>query len=107
MMKNFKIVAMAVVAAVSIASPAFAQAFDSDYGTGNTISTYYGSNGALHVGTAPQQARAATQQKWVASHRGGESAFAMLPGGPGGSFGPSATGGGSIGYNENLRTDQW
>jgi len=34
----------------------------------------------------------------------GFSAFAMVPGG---AFSPAANGGGSIGYNENLRRDAW
>jgi hypothetical protein len=38
----------------------------------------------------------------------GRNAFAMVPAGDGGSvLNPAATGGGSIGYNENLRRDQW
>jgi len=42
------------------------------------------------------------------AHQSGRNAFAMVPGGAGGSaFSPAATGGGSIGYNENLRRDQW
>jgi opacity protein-like surface antigen len=107
MIKNCKVAVLAVVAAVCLASPAFAQAFDADYGTGNSISTYYDSNGALHLGTASQRAQVAMQQKWIAPRRRGESAFAMLPVGANGSFDPSATGGGSIGYNKNLRADQW
>jgi hypothetical protein len=42
------------------------------------------------------------------SHQSGRNAFAMVPGGAAGSaLSPAATGGGSIGYNENLRRDQW
>lgn len=38
----------------------------------------------------------------------GLNAFAMVPAGGGGSvLSPAATGGGSVGYNENLRRDQW
>jgi hypothetical protein len=44
MKKKWKVTALAAVAALSIASPAFAQAFDPDYGTGNSISTYYDSD---------------------------------------------------------------
>jgi hypothetical protein len=40
--------------------------------------------------------------------KNGSNAFAMVPGFQGGSsFSPSSTGGGSAGYNERLRTDQW
>ncbi len=42
------------------------------------------------------------------AHQSGRTAFAMVPGGaPGSVVSPAATGGGSIGYNENLRRDQW
>jgi hypothetical protein len=44
----------------------------------------------------------------VVARDSGLNAFAMAPGGAGGSvFSPAATGGSSIGYNENLRRDQW
>jgi hypothetical protein len=44
----------------------------------------------------------------VVTRDSGINAFAMVPGGAGGSaFSPAANGGGSIGYNENLRRDQW
>ncbi len=38
------------------------------------------------------------------AHQSGRTAFAMVPGSV---VSPAATGGGSIGYNENLRRDQW
>ena len=37
----------------------------------------------------------------------GLHAFATVPYAGFGSFSPAATGGGSIGYNENIRKDQW
>jgi hypothetical protein len=44
----------------------------------------------------------------VVARESGFNAFAMVPGGAGGSaFSPAANGGGSVGYNENLRRDQW
>lgn len=40
--------------------------------------------------------------------RFGANAYAMVPAGDGGSaLHPAATGGGSIGYNETLRHNQW
>lgn len=40
--------------------------------------------------------------------RFGADAYAMVPAGDGGSaLHPAATGGGSLGYNENLRRNQW
>jgi hypothetical protein len=37
----------------------------------------------------------------------GLNAYDMAPGGSWNSYSPAANGGGSVGYNENLRTDQW
>jgi hypothetical protein len=39
--------------------------------------------------------------------RSGLSAYDMVPGGNWNTYSPAETGGGSLGYNENLRTDQW
>ena len=73
--------ALIAVAAAGIATPAAAQSFDS---------------AARHA-----RINAATSQN-------GFNAFAMVPRGDGGSaLSPAATGGGSVGYNENLRRDQW
>ena len=73
--------ALIAVAAAGIATPAAAQSFDS-----------VARHARIHTVT-PQS---------------GFNAFAMVPRGDGGSaFSPGATGGGSLGYNENLRRDQW
>jgi len=40
-------------------------------------------------------------------HRRGLHAFARVPYAGFGSLNPGATGGGSIGYNQNMRNDQW
>ena len=67
---------IAVVAAVGLAPPAFAQT--------QRVAVH-------HV-----------RHHTTAGHQGGSNAFAMVPGFQGGSiFSPSSTGGGSIGYNEN------
>jgi opacity protein-like surface antigen len=74
-----------------IATPAFAQSFDPDNGTGNVLSF-------SHESTAWQNDKTAVRQN-------GLHAFAMVPG-PGSAFNsnsPAATGGGSLGYNEMLR----
>lgn len=100
--------ALIAVAAAGIASPALAQSFDPDVGTGNLVPSSVG----------PATAPVAVHQKRVAMHKAprhtvaarqsGLNAFAMTPAGEGGSaFSPAATGGGSIGYNENLRRDAW
>ena len=73
------------------ATPAFAQSFDPDNGTGNVLAF-------SHKPTAPQNEK-------IAGGRSGLHSFAMVPG-PGAAFNsnsPAATGGGSLGYNEMLR----
>lgn len=103
MLKVSKIAIAAALTAAAIATPALAQSFDPEVGTGNVISFSYGSitlqnpqMGALHA--APAR---------VARQRSGLNAFAMVaPTSAGGDlFDPALTGGGSRGYNENLRRD--
>lgn len=43
----------------------------------------------------------------TATRHNGQNAFAMVPSTAVNSFSPAARGGGSVGYNENLKTDQW
>jgi len=80
--------ALAVLTA--FATPAFAQPFDPDYGTGNVLSFSH-----------------TTPHKVIPARRpNGLHSFAMVPG-PGSAFNsnsPGATGGGSLGYNELLST---
>jgi hypothetical protein len=78
----FKIILGTAIAAVSIASPAFAQ--------------YTSQKG--HLATVRHSGHVRT-----ASHRSGLSSFASLPR----SDDPAITGGGSIGYNESLRLNHW
>ena len=88
-MKKFLI----TLAALSvIATPAFAQSFDPDNGTGNVLPFSSGP-------TAPQHSK-------IAVRRSGLNAFAMVPRTPSVSNpnDPAATGGGSLGYNELLST---
>jgi hypothetical protein len=82
-MTNLSRVALiAAVAAIGLASPAFAQT--------QRVAVH-------HV-----------RHRTPMGTQTGTDAFAMVPGFQGGSaFSPSSTGGGSIGYNENLRKDQW
>jgi hypothetical protein len=103
-MINISRLALIAVAVAGIAAPAFAQSFDPEFGTGNTLPFAFSATG--------QQAGKTTVVRHVrvkaAAHRSGRNAFAMVPDGASGSaFSPAATGGGSIGYNENLRRDQW
>ncbi len=53
MLTKSTLIAAVAVAAVGIASPAFAQSFSATWGTGNSIATYYDRDGGLHVGAAP------------------------------------------------------
>ncbi|HEY6023156.1 MAG TPA: hypothetical protein VIV34_03150 [Pseudolabrys sp.] len=87
-MKKF-LTTLAVLTAV--ATPAFAQSFDPDNGTGNVL-PFSATSTATH------------HEKSAANHNA-MRAFASAPG-----FGsvanqdaPQATGGGSVGYNEMLR----
>lgn len=76
--------ALIAIAAASIAAPAFAQSSQHRVG--------------LHK----------VHRQTVVARDSGLNTFAMVPAGAGGSvFSPAATGGGSIGYNENLRRNQW
>ena len=110
MTNKLKIATVAALLAAGIASPAFAQSFDH---TGSQMASYYDSNGKQTWGSWGPQAAAqqpAVHARHVAARRSGLHAYAAVPGGvartwTAGSFGQQATGGGSIGYNENLRTD--
>jgi hypothetical protein len=79
----FKIILGTAIAAVSIASPAFAQ--------------YTSQKG--HLATVRHSGHVRT-----ATHRSGLGSFASLPRTV---DDPATTGGGSIGYNERLRLNQW
>jgi hypothetical protein len=72
---------------------------------------------AVTVAGSPLPALAQSSQHRVAMHKTHHhavaarqsdlNAFAMVPGVEGGAFSPAANGGGSVGYNEYLRRDQW
>jgi hypothetical protein len=103
-----RLAVVAAVATIGIAGPAFAQSFDPDVGTGNIVPF---SVGPASVQPTVHPMRAATRtvrHRGAAARRSGFNAFAMVPAaGVGSAFSPAATGGGSVGYNENLRTDTW
>jgi Tfp pilus assembly protein FimT len=94
MTNKSKLILVAVAATLASAAPTFAQSFDSDFGTGNVLSF---SNQAPVA-----RAEAPVRHQGIARHRGGMGAFAMEPRELQSSDDPAATGGGSIGYNENL-----
>jgi len=88
------------IAVLAVAPTATAQSFTPIVGTGNAASCYYDQNGVLQVGSP------GVEQSQLATRRGGESAFAYVPGAPAdASCNPALTGGGSIGYNQKLLQD--
>jgi hypothetical protein len=64
-----KFIVAAAIAMLGLASPAFGQSFNRSDGTGNELPAYYDKDGGLHAGVA-------LEQKQVAVHRTGLSAFA-------------------------------
>lgn len=72
MVTKRKIAVIAAIAALSYASPAFAQSFNRSDGTGNELPSYYDSQGGLHAGIVSEQ------KQIVAAHRSGLNAFARI-----------------------------
>jgi hypothetical protein len=105
-MTNRATLALAAALAVTslAATPAFAQSFDEDDGTGNVL-TLSAQSTAPHVAVRHASART--------THRNGLDAFAMEPRRhfaprvqtPVDSDDPAITGGGSDGYNQLLREE--
>lgn len=105
MSRIFKL-ALVAVGAVGIAVPAFAQSFDPDVGTTKIMPFSVGPA----AGIAQQKTVAVRHVRRHAppARQSGLNAFAMAPVSAGASdFSPAAVGGGSIGYNENLRRNAW
>jgi len=92
MISKWKVAAIIIttVAKMAFVSPAFAQSFDPDLGTGNVLM---------------MTNQATVSHKQAAVRRSGIDAFARAPRVQAevASDDPANTGGGSIGYNENLR----
>ena len=92
MISKWKVAAIIIttVAKMAFVSPAFAQSFDPELGTGNVLMLN-------NQATVPHE-RAAVRQSGI-------DAFAKVPHVQAGvdSDDPANTGGGSIGYNQNLR----
>jgi hypothetical protein len=95
-----KLALIAAIAVAGIASPALAQSFDPDTGTGNVLSFSYGPIGTQNDTVAVRQ----TNHGKIAGRQNGLRAFARVPGGAAGvdSNDPALTGGGSAGYNQLL-----
>jgi hypothetical protein len=89
----------AIIAALAVtrlaATPAFGQSFSAGYGTGNVLP---------FNSTVAAPAVASHHASAHAARRNGQNSFAMEPRQqlPFNAESPAATGGGSIGYNENL-----
>jgi hypothetical protein len=122
MINTSKFALIAVLAAMSVASPAFAQSFNKGDGTGNNLSFAYGPGGTKPTWTvAPQNEQIAARQSnagKVAARQTGHARFAVtgtnglydyaavpFASGSDAANSPAATGGGSTGYNEMLLRD--
>jgi hypothetical protein len=79
-----KLALIAVLAAMSVASPALAQSFDKSSGTGNELPFAYGPGGTKPAWTVPpQNEQIAVRQSnagKVAVRQTGRNAFAAVPG---------------------------
>jgi hypothetical protein len=118
MITKSKLVLIAALAAVSIASPASAQSFNKGDGTGNALAFAYGPGGTKPAWTvAPQNEQIAVSRapaNEVAARQTGRTSFAAVGRGaiydyvPGpassdpSANAPSLSGGGSTGYNQML-----
>ena len=89
-----KLITIVAVAASVMATPAFAQSFDPDAGTGNVQSFNYRAVGSEQFGK-------------ISHRQSGLDAYAMVPGTSWtatDSNSPAAAGGGSEGYNQLVET---
>jgi hypothetical protein len=96
-----RLVLVAAIAAAGIASPALAQSFDPEAGSGNVVPFSYAPNPAQNNTAAVRRSNYGR----IAARQNGLHAFAMVPRGSvgGNSDDPALTGGGSAGYNEMLK----
>jgi hypothetical protein len=93
-----KLALIATIAVAGIASPALAQSFDPEVGSGNIVPFSYAPIVTQH------DTAAVNSQGKIAARQNGLHAFAMVPRGTaqGNANDPALTGGGSAGYNEML-----
>jgi hypothetical protein len=113
MINKSKLVVIAALLAVSVASPAFAQSFSKGDGTGNVLPFAYGPGGTKPAWTvAPQNEQVAAREHGrnsiAAVGTNGLHAYAAVPFATRSdvdSNAPAATGGGSFGYNQMLLID--
>jgi hypothetical protein len=122
MINTSKLALIAVLAAMSVASPAFAQSFNKSDGTGNELPFAYGPGGTKPAWTvAPENQQVVGQPSnagKVAVRQTGHARLAVtgtnglydyaavpFASGSDAANSPAATGGGSTGYNEMLLRD--
>ena len=122
MINTSKLALIAVLAAMSVASPALAQSFNKSDGTGNELPFAYGPGGTKPTWTVPPQNEQVTARPnnagKVAVRQNGRNRFAVsgttglydyaavpFASGSDAANSPAATGGGSTGYNEMLLRD--
>ena len=101
MMIISKFALITAIAAAGIASPALAQSFDPEAGSGNVAGFSYAPTPAPNDEFAVRQSSHAK----TAARQNGLHAFASVPGTSwnSGSNDPAVTGGGSAGYNQMLQ----
>jgi hypothetical protein len=101
MMIISKFALITAIAAAGIASPALAQSFDPEAGSGNVAGFSYAPTPAQNDEFAARQSSHAR----TAARQNGLHAFARVPGtsSNSGSNDPAFTGGGSAGYNQMLQ----
>lgn len=104
MMKKTTLALIAALAATSIASPVFAQAYDPGSGTGNVLPFAYGPGGIKQRSPAVPPAGLTVEPQQLAARHDGYHAYAFVPsaGSAASSNDPAATGGGSAGNNAML-----
>jgi hypothetical protein len=101
MMTISKFALITAIAAAGIASPALAQSFDPEAGSGNVAGFSYAPTPAQNDEFAARQSSHAR----TAARQNGLHAFARVPGtsSNSGSNDPAFIGGGSVGYNQMLK----
>jgi hypothetical protein len=97
MLPKSKIAVIAAVLGTVSASPAFAQSYNRTEGTGNSLPSYYDSQGGQHCGRLAACTGIPPQQIQIAARRSGLNAFASIGRAGFASDAPSSTGGGSVG----------
>ena len=103
MISKWKIATLAALITAGAASPVFAQSADH---TGSQLPNYYDVTGKQTWGTWGPQVTAISNRHTVA-RRNGLYAFARIPEAAPRSYGVSGLAGGSVGYDQNLLSDQW